>query len=72
MEINVPDTKTIRLSNAEKFIEICKQAARECDMTNIHFNKMGMCLGFDFGDGSSVGSAAWMKACGWLTDENFK
>jgi len=72
MDFNIPDTKTLRLSDAEKFVECLKIAARECNMSGIRYNKLGMLMGVEFSDGSAMGSAALMINCGWISKSDLK
>lgn len=71
MEINIPNTKTIQLSQAEQFAEAVKVVANKCKVSTIHYNKLGMLLGFDFEDGSKINTRTLMVYCDWVPNDNF-
>lgn len=57
--MEIAKTKTIVLSQAERFCEGLKMLSIECGLSTIEYNKVGS-LKFHFDDGSSV---AGLRAC---------
>ena len=53
--MEIPTTETIKLSQARRFCIGLKELAKECGMTSITYNTLGI-ISYKFNDGSSVGS----------------
>ncbi len=53
--MEIPKTATIKLSQARRFCIGLAELAKECGMSSISYNKMGMIITYTFDDGSSVG-----------------
>lgn len=62
MNFEIPDDKVIKISEAEKFVECLKIALRECNCSNVSYNKLGP-ITLEFSDGSSIGCVRmWYNA----------
>ena len=62
MNFEIPDTKVVKISNAEKFTECLRIALKECECTNFTYNKFGP-ITLEFADGSTIGCVRmWYNA----------
>ena len=52
--MDIPKTKTVTLSCAERFAEGLKQLTKECSLINIRYCRIGVQM-FSFADGSEIG-----------------
>lgn len=69
--MEIPKTKTVTLSDAERFIEGLKLLATECNTTNIEYNGFAP-LRFFFKDGSEVGSIRAFINAGYINEKEYK
>lgn len=67
--MEIPKTATIKLSQARRFCIGLADLAKECGMSSIKYNKIGIIISYQFEDGSSVGSARAHQEAG-LIDYN--
>ena len=56
--MEIPKTKT--LCDAERFVEGLKLLAKECKMSKVKYDQLGIIL-YEFADGSKVGGTTAMK-----------
>ena len=54
MNIEIPDTKLIKLCDAEKFVDALRIIGDKCGVKSVTYNKLGI-VEFEFNDGSSIG-----------------
>lgn len=69
--MEIPKTKVITLSDAERFIEGLKMLVTECNATNIEYNGFGP-LRFYFEDGTEVGSIRAFINAGYIDEKEYK
>lgn len=69
--MEIPKTKTVTLSDAERFIEGLKILATECNATDIVYNGFGP-LRFYFDDGTEVGSIRAFINAGYIVEKEYK
>lgn len=68
--MEIPKTKTVTLSDAERFIEGLKILATECNATHIEYNGFGP-LRFYFEDGTEVGSIRAFIKAGYINENEY-
>ena len=56
--MEIPKTKT--LCDAERFVEGLKLLAKECNISNVRYNQLGI-LSYEFADGSKIGGMNAMR-----------
>lgn len=56
--MDIPKTK--ELCEAERFVEGLKLLAKECKMSNVKYNQLGI-ISYEFADGSKIGGMAAMR-----------
>ena len=56
--MEIPKTKT--LCDAERFVEGLKLLAKECNISNVRYNQLGI-LSYEFADGSKIGGMSAMR-----------
>ena len=69
--MEIPKTKTVTLSDAERFIAGLHLLAMECNATSIEYNRFGP-FRFFFKDGSEVGSIRAFINAGYIIEEEYK
>lgn len=61
--MDIPKTKTVKLSQAERFIIGLREIANECGMSGVDYNALGI-IKLYFNDGSSVGELRLFREAG--------
>ena len=68
--MEIPTTKN--LCDAERFAEGLKILARECNVTNVEYNRLGSIIKMSFADGSHAGGAWLFIEAGYFRKEYFE
>lgn len=63
--MDIPKKATIELSQAERFCIGLKQLAKECGMSAVSYNALGV-ISYEFEDGSKVGGLRAHYAAGLI------
>lgn len=68
--MEIPKTKTVTLSDAERFIEGLRLLVDECNISSIQYNAFGVTRLY-FNDGTEVGSTRAFINAGYIDEHTF-
>ena len=68
--LNIPNSKTESLTDAEKFIEALKQLKKACNVESVNYNAFGITK-FFFEDGSWAGNVRAYIDAGYIDGNRY-